>query len=259
MTGKLRRKPLLEAVFEFKWKTRGSNEGISLDPDYTFLIGLFKNAVREHFPHAVQLPTAQIPVEMAGHVAQYQFRVAEDEWPLIQLGPGVMTVNETSSYEWDDHFETYCKDAIRKLLEVHPNIGSVQPFQAQLRFINGIFLDDDENILSVLENSLSTYIRLPERVMDVVGSETKPTGLGASLSFPITNPPSTLNVKFNRGKAHDRDALIWEISVLSDQKHMRSFFQEYSAWLDSAHATAESAFFGFLSDEMLRRFGYESE
>ena len=259
MSGKLHRKPLLEAVFEFKWKTRDRNDGVSVDPDYTFLIGLFKNAVRDRFPEAVQLPTSQIPVEMASHVAQYQFRVARNQWPLVQLGPGVVTVNETSSYEWDNHFETDCKNTVKQLLDVHPHSDSVQPFQAQLRFINGIFIDDDENVLSVLENGLNTHISLPERVMDVVGSDTDPIGLGMSFSYPIIDPPSTLIVKFNRGQAHDRDALIWEISVLADEQNIRSFFSQYSAWLDSAHAIAEAAFFGFLSDELLRRFEYESD
>ncbi len=259
MPGKLRRKPLLEAVFELKWNTRDHDQAGPVDPDYTFLIGLFKNAVRDRFPEAVQLPTSQIPLEMAGHVAQYQFRVGKNEWPLVQLGPGVMTVNETESYEWEDRFEADCKNAVEKLLDVHPSIESVQPFQAQLRFINGIAIDHGENALSVLEEQLNTHVTLPGRVMDVVGSGATPTGLGMSFSYPISDPRSTLIVKFNRGKAHDRDALIWELSVLSGQEQMGTFFREYSTWLDSAHAKAEAAFFGFLSEEMLRRFEYESE
>jgi uncharacterized protein (TIGR04255 family) len=258
MSGKLHRKPLLEAIFELKWKTQSHDAGLSVDPDYSFLIGLFKNAVRDRFPEAVQLPASQIPVEMASHVAQYQFRVAENQWPLVQLGPGVMTVNETSSYEWNNHFEADCKNSVKQLLDVHPHSESIQPVQAQLRFINGIFIEDNESVLSVLERGLNTHISLPDRFGDVVGGDTKPWGLGVSISYQITEPASSLNVKLNRGKAHDRDALIWEISVVADGQDAESFFENSSAWLDSAHIAAESAFFAFLSDELLRRFEYDS-
>ncbi len=257
MRGKLRRKPLLEAIFELKWDVPTEESDSSGDPDYSFLIGLFQNALRDTFPYAGKLPAAQIPIELARHIAQYQFRVAKDQWPLAQLGPGVVTVNETQAYEWEGHFEAYCKAVIHKLRQVHPRADQLSPQQAQLRFINALYLDDDQEILPTLSRKLKTQVSLPDELLELVPRGMPASGMNLGVSFPMERPESRLAVSFNRGKAHDRDAIVWEVSVVSDAHQLETFFDDHESWLDNAHDVAEAAFFGFLSDQLLEEFGYE--
>lgn len=260
MRGTLRKKPLLEAVFELRWKSRIEDTlPSSVDPDYSFLVGLFQGAVKNDFPFPVRLPASQIPAELVNYVAQYQFRVADGAWPLVQLGPGLLTVNETTTYVWKDHFERYCVDLIRKLVDVHPNAGQLSPYQAQLRFINGLNVDDDNDVLEELKRQLNTRIGLPNDVIQSVGSDSAPNGLQMAISFPLQQPSANLTISMSKARSNEKNVIMFDISVISAESQLESFFDDYNTWLQSAHDVAESVFFGFLSDDLLERFEYEPD
>ena len=62
---RLPNKPLAEAIFEFRWaldEKRG--QGIAVDPGFRLLLGRYYDRVKGHYPHVVDLPTAQIPEDL---------------------------------------------------------------------------------------------------------------------------------------------------------------------------------------------------
>jgi len=259
MTPLLREKPLIEAIFELRWRLRPNEHGLDVDPNYGFLPGLFQQAVQAEFPATVKLPSAQVPAEMLSHVTQYQFRKAPDSWPLVQLGPGVLTVNDTEGYSWTNNFETLCGRAITKLLAVYPNRADLVPLLVQLRFLNGIYLDEDPaSVLVALQRQLKTTVALPmEKLADLVAPD-GPFGFGLHVTYTCREPVGNIGIKLNRGKVRNRDALVWEIFVSSKDDQVGSFLEEHAQWLSMAHTAAERAFFAFLSEELLRRFQGDS-
>ena len=60
----LKNKPLAEAIFELRWELQEPAQGMKVDPHYKILIGVMYDKV-------------------------------EDEWPLIKIGPGIITLNDT--------------------------------------------------------------------------------------------------------------------------------------------------------------------
>ena len=80
----------------------------ALDPHYRLLLGRLFDRFQKDYPVHEQLPTASLPDDMVGQVVQHRFRVAKDDWPLVQVGPGVFTVNDTQHYTWTD-FEQRAK------------------------------------------------------------------------------------------------------------------------------------------------------
>ena len=114
----LKNKPLVEALLEVKWELPVRNTpGIEGDPHYPLLLGRLSERVETDYPFHEALPTAQIPDAMVAHMAQHRFRTSEGGWPLIQVGPGLMTVNETDGYTWDD-FRERCARAIASTLRL---------------------------------------------------------------------------------------------------------------------------------------------
>ena len=93
----LKHKPLVEAILELKWREAPEAEMIRY-PYYGVLVGRLSDRVEEEYPFQERLPTADLPELIAGQmqVATHRFRSAANEWPLIQIGPGVMTFNETA-------------------------------------------------------------------------------------------------------------------------------------------------------------------
>ena len=94
----LKNKPLIEAIFEIRWKLQeGPEKGMRIDPHYKLLIGRIYEKIKDKYTFHEQLPTASMPDEIAGYIIQHRFRKKENEWPLIQLGPGIITLNDTKS------------------------------------------------------------------------------------------------------------------------------------------------------------------
>ena len=99
----LKNKPLVEAILELRWKL--SIQGI--DPHYSLLLGRFPERIEAKYPLHEPLPNAQFSDAMMPYILQHRFRPGLNKWPLIQIGPGVMTVNETEGYTWDK-FKELC-------------------------------------------------------------------------------------------------------------------------------------------------------
>ncbi|WP_407951062.1 TIGR04255 family protein, partial [Parvibaculum sp.] len=99
----LKYKPLVEAIFEIRWKIHQKVPGITADPHYRLLLGRLYDRLQSQYPEHEQLETANIPDEMSGHLPQHRFRTGPNDWPLVQLGPGICTVNDTSKYKWEDY------------------------------------------------------------------------------------------------------------------------------------------------------------
>src|SRR5437867_3596657 len=136
---RLPNKPLAEAIFEFRWaldEKRG--QGIAVDPGFRLLLGRYYDRVKGHYPHVVDLPTAQIPEELTHYAVRHQFRASKEGWPVTQLGPGIVTVNETTAYSWVT-FKPLLLSAISAVFESYPSeIAPFVPNEVMLRYLNAI-------------------------------------------------------------------------------------------------------------------------
>ncbi|MBP8986104.1 MAG: TIGR04255 family protein [Syntrophobacterales bacterium] len=76
MAKELKNKPLVEAILEIRWKLQGLPSGPQVDPHYKLLLGRLFDRMLKDYPEHEQLPTANVPDELVGHVVQHRFRVA---------------------------------------------------------------------------------------------------------------------------------------------------------------------------------------
>ena len=99
--------------------------GFFEDPQYRFLSVDF------------QLPGEQISVlgEIAClntsgkcsccHVPHHRFRVAKESWPLVQIGPGLLTLNQTEKYSSMKEFKTTVIDVVTTLAHSYPDSANL--------------------------------------------------------------------------------------------------------------------------------------
>src|SRR3989304_4360283 len=125
MAKERKNKPLVEAIFEVRWKLQGAPPGPVIDPHYKLLLGRLFDRFLKDYPEHEQLPAANIPDEIAGYIIQHRFRVAANKWPLVQVGPGVFSVNSTSDYIWPD-FRLRVETALEKLYDAHPKVTDLK-------------------------------------------------------------------------------------------------------------------------------------
>ena len=248
----LKNKPLVEAILEVKWQLPNLPTAPQIDPHYRLFVGRFYDRVREEYPVYEALPSAGIPDEMAAYIAQYRFRLKENGWPLIQIGPGMLTLNDTDSYIWPD-FEKRASWVLERLFASYP--GKLQISSLVLRYIDAVHQDfSKQDVTDFLRDKLKITIGYPNSLFEGELVEPAPTALVLQSAFRSKTPKGTAKLKFARGKVRGNPALIWETSISSSGPDLPPLPDHFAAWLSGAHQITDDWFFKLIDGELLRRF-----
>lgn len=251
----LKNKPLVEAIFELRWALRELSPGMKVDPHYKILIGRIYDRVKDEYPFHEQLPTATMPDEIAGYVVQHRFRKSNDVWPLIQIGPGIITLNDTEEYVWED-FEKRISHILNILFEAYPDAeSSLKISGLLLRYIDAVDFDYEENnIFIFLKEKMKMNIEIHKELFKDTGVSELPLGFDLRFSFRSVKPKGAIHLRFVRGKRRDQDTLIWETQVQSIGDDAPNTQDEIIIWVKEAHEITDNWFFKMIEGELMRRF-----
>lgn len=251
----LKNKPLVEAIFELRWELQEPAPIMKVDPHYRLLVGRVYDRVKDEYPFHEQLPTATIPDEIAGYVVQHRFRKDKDEWPLIQVGPGVITLNDTDGYIWED-FEKRISHVLDTFFEAYPNTDSkITINRSLLRYIDAVSFDYEEgDIFTFLREKMKMNIEINNDLFEKTEVSRLPLGLDMRFSFPSKEPKGAVHLRFSRGKREDVHALLWETMVESLGNDSPQTKKDITTWVKKAHQLTDNWFFMMIEGELLRRF-----
>ena len=149
----LKNKPLVEAILEIKWNLARSAESPSPPSMLAEAIRITDSCsatfdrVMQEYPVHEPLPAATLPDEIVGHVVQHRFRAGKGDWPLVQVGPGIFSVNDTHRYTWTD-FQRRTKEAVGRLFDAHPNASELRIQSLCCDTSNGVEYDYQANSAS---------------------------------------------------------------------------------------------------------------
>lgn len=251
----LKNKPLIEAIFELRWELQEIEKGLKKDPHYKIIVGSLFEKLKEEYPFHEQLPAASMPDEIVAFFAQHRFRKDKNSWPLIQIGPGIITVNDTEGYVWED-FENRIVQAIKILFSVYPDSKeNLKINNMLLRYIDAIDFDYEKNdIFSFLKENMRTNINLYSKLLDNNYIEQLPLSFDCRFSFRTVKPKGEVNLRFARGKVKENDALIWETIVKSESEDVPKIPEKIREWLNNSHNLTNDWFFKLIEGELLERF-----
>jgi uncharacterized protein (TIGR04255 family) len=252
---KLSQAPLLEAILEIRWKLVEQAPGVATDPKYKVLVGRLYDRLEKTYPFHEPLPTSSMPDEMLGYIVQHRFRTAENQWPLVQVGPGVVTLNETENYNGDD-FEKRSRDLFKCLLDAYPDAAhSLTITSLQLRYIDAVLFDFDHNdIFSFMADNLKIAISWPQAIFQDAPIKSSPAGFHLLFDFPTTNPKGVIRLRFARGTRQNHDALIWETIVQSNETDIPEVPDGFEQWLTDAHTLTHNLFFKLIEGPLEASF-----
>lgn len=253
-TEELANKPLVEAILEVHWKLESPSLGVQIDPNYKLLLGRLYDRVLEDYPCHEPLPQAALPDEAAGYLVQHRFRASQRDWPVLQVGPGVLTVNDTDKYRWPD-FRSRCISAVDKLFDAYPGGSAPQVNKITLRYVDAIAFDEPRpDVFAFLREKMKVNVELPTTLFDGTDVRQEPAGLNWQSSFRSGRPKGTLHLRLATGRKEDSPALIWETVVQSAGDDVPQMPSEFQPWLDEAHDVTHKWFFRLIKGELERRF-----
>jgi uncharacterized protein (TIGR04255 family) len=251
----LKNKPLVEAIFELQWNLQEPVPNVKIDPHYKLLIGRLYDKLNDEYPFHEQLPTAAMPDEIVGHMVQHRFRRDKDKWPLIQIGPGIITVNDTEGYLWED-FEERILRAVNTLFEVYPESkDNLKVNRLLLRYIDAItFNFEKDDVFTFLKEQMKTGINIYQKLFEGARVEKVPLDIDLRFSFASSEPDGAIHIRFARGKRRESDALIWETIAESGSEDVPKVQNEIRDRIRKAHNLTDDWFFKLVAGDLLRRF-----
>ncbi|QOJ35219.1 MAG: TIGR04255 family protein [Nitrospira sp.] len=253
----LKNKPLVEAILEFKWEAAEENKSSPVDPNYRILLGRFFERVMKDYTVHEPLPSSTIPDEMVKNLPQHRFRTEAGEWPLVQLGPGLLSVNETEKYHWPE-FRSRCEKAIANFVESYPSPTSLKPKSLALWYIDAVeFNHPKENIFHFMKEKMKTRLELPSALFKEARVQDKPASFKWQVSYGVERPKGRIKLRFGTGERNGRPSLIWETIVISNGNDVPKLSEDFMGWLDAAHDLADKWFFTLIEGDLHRQFSGE--
>ncbi|MEF3697300.1 TIGR04255 family protein [Desulfolutivibrio sp.] len=254
MSKELKNKPLVEAIFEMRWKLQGGPTGPQIDPHYKLFLGRLYDRLLPDYPEHEQLPTANVPDEIAGHIVQHRFRVGAGSWPLIQIGPGIFTVNSATDYSWMP-FRKRVIASIDKFYEAHPKVSDLTVSHMILRYIDAVSFDfTKNNVYDFLREYLKMGVSFPDNLFSSTGVEAKPANFTWQTSFNCQSPNGLISIRFATAHKDNTPVLVWETIVETIGKDLPELPVHFCKWLDAAHKITDDWFFKMIEGELERRF-----
>ena len=156
---KLPNAPLKEVIFEIKWDLDiNPDTKQQFDHGIDTAVGELKVLLKKDFPYFNRKIPAEFPVQVMNHKVVYQYWKGEETWPVMQLGPGIFTVNDTDkNYEWHDRYYPMIKTGIENLIKVYEK--KLEFKLASLRYIDVVNVNDYEfdNWKNFIESNILVF------------------------------------------------------------------------------------------------------
>lgn len=251
--GKLKNAPLVEAIFEVKWNLDLQPSGMRSDPNFKLLYGrIYDRLTPKEYPSYEPLPTSSMPEEMAAYVIQYRFRKADNEWPLIQLGPGIITLNETKNYDWPD-YQRRIASMVTTFFEAYPKSSTLKIDELNIRYIDAVdFNFKDNDLIQYLHEKMKIDIKMPPTLFsNETGVANHPNGFDYRISYPCRG--GIAGIRIVRGQRANRDAIITETTVQIRGKTTPQTSDEILKWVENSH-TLVHIWFVKLYKELMESF-----
>lgn len=246
-------KPLVEALLEIRWKLTEQYG----DPHYPVFVGALYERVKSQYPFHEALPASVIPQPAIPYVAQHRFRAAEGDWPPIQVGAGLVTLNDTNKYTWQD-FGQRAKELMLHIFEAYPEPKQLELDLLILRYIDAVGFDyQHKDILEFLRDKLKTEVRLPHSLFENAPVQPLPQNLNFQIAFSVSSPEGVITIRFRTGERSEESALIWETILQSPGHSIQEVPSNFPQWIESAHALIDDWFFKLIEGELERKFAGE--
>ena len=242
-------KPLAEAILEVKW-----GEPNQRDPAYPIMVGRLYDEVREQYPATEELPLAQFPPELAVHIPRHRFRAAEGGWPLVQIGPGIVTLNDTENYRWPD-FRQRALELHPAVTKTHPTPDALDITSLKLQYIDAVSFDFEvADVRAFLKTKLHIDVSIPGPLFEGQPVGDRPADARVQLTFPANLPSGRVQLSVSTGRKNDRPAVIWHTLLWSVGQDAKAGWRDFERWLDAAHGILDHWFFALVQGDLLEEF-----
>ena len=227
---KLPNAPLVEVIFELKWNVNSEEQLQKAD----YLVGDLFPMIKEDYPFRQPLVPAGIPANMLVHSPVQRFRKFENDYPLIQVGPGLLTLNVTDEkYFWDDFYA--CAESLCNVFFEIYEVGSEEIVPSLSYFDFFMFDFEKANVNDFLKESFNIEIK-----QSFLQSKTNPFNLDVGFYFEVDLGRFSLTLKKGTNQS-GAIGIVMQTSIHASNL-MFDAKEPVIDWLGKAHAFSSKNF-----------------
>jgi uncharacterized protein (TIGR04255 family) len=248
--------PLVESIYELRWDLQGDPQtGRFRDVSYPMMYGRMYEKLKAEFPLIEDLPSIQMHPEAAPFVVRHRMRKEKNGWPLMQIGPGILTINDGKGYSWTQ-FKRLILLVVNTIVELYPEeVFPLNFIKSEVRYINAIAFDiQRENPLDFLEEKLHIKVALDKEMFENENVFDKPNAVSVNLAYALNRPLGNLMLSANLGQIDGRPAYILQSVVQSMGETVPQEEGGMKMWLEEAHEASEHSFMTLCKGTLLKRF-----
>ncbi len=221
--------PLIEVIFELRWQIKQKSDLTK----YQFLIGDLYSAIKEYYPVRESLVPPEVPTDILINNPVHRFRKDKNQYPLVQVGPGILTLNTTDeNYYWDDFYD-WAKILLAEFFKVFPpNNELFTPTLLYLDFFKFDFKND--NVNDFINESFN--INFSQGFLKDKGN---PSNLDIGFFYETEMGNSYVTLKKGQNSQKE-DGIVMQSSLRSKETMKND--ENILTWLSEAHTFSSNLF-----------------
>lgn len=249
--------PLLEVIFELRWKVVSTGNLFGYDPGFVPFADAFTKTMTETgftTHEAVAQPGPPI-----AHQVAFRYR-KEEVFPLKQIGHGIFACNTSTGYEWED-FKAMIGQSIRDVVACYPrsDVTPLVPSVLELRYVD-VFNEELLGNVSwqdFIAKATNMRFETLKFLEDVADTGTDRGNLGLQLDLKDKNLGRfELQIANRRG---DKPSILVTSKVtkrgFGDAPPARDGLEAFALkWAEDAHEISSKFFQSFVSAPLMAKF-----
>ena len=250
----LKNKPLVEAIFELRWELENrAPSGIGVDPHYELLVGALHEKGKSEYSFHEKLPVSEIPNIFTPYIIHHRFRRGNGQWPLVQIGPGIIALNDTTGYVWED-FRKRISWLVSTLFDIYPDKENLKFNMAMLRYIDSKKIEYQDNFIQFLQENMGVVIDIRRDLFTETGIAKPPFNVALELSYYSTKPKGAMDLKIRSRERDGTKDLVWETIFRSRGDDTPTSVKAVNDWSEEAHVLTVDWFFKLIEGNLLEEF-----
>jgi uncharacterized protein (TIGR04255 family) len=236
---KLPKAPLVEVVIELRWKITSKEELAGVQ----YLYGDLYNELKRKYPFRESILPVEVPMEMTINQPVHRFRAEKGGYPLLQVGPGIITLNTIDAkYYWETFFED-AKELIQTFFSIYSLSSTIAPAILYIDFFPFDF--DGNNVHKFINQKFN--ITFGQSFFE---TEKFPSDFNMGFAYNIDI--GDLHVNFQKGKNQNTEGILLQTRINGKQAALN--YENIVNWLNEAHMLSSNLFMQLTKGELYESF-----
>ncbi len=241
---KIENAPILESIFEIRWGGVGENRFEFSSQEENLVPGIVASLIAIK-GYTVNEPLSDRP--KVPHIITNRFRKNQNEWPCVQVGLGIFTVNQVKDgYSWETFKETimnvvtvFDSDTLKNAIH---NFNSAE---LVLRYQNAFYPNNHEPIGQFIEEHFNFNAQLPDSFFEKYTKDKNFKEVNLQLSVALLENIGKVDLVFSNAMINNVPGFLIDTIVsikVNEMENTGDFLNNIRTWLVSAHDVQEHAF-----------------